>query len=142
MSSMRKLKRRLLRLERYAARTPHRGTKTPAYWRIRHAIDDELFRRVTGAAAATYEGWYEEREDNGCCEAGDDGHPGACWRLCSECGGGRLCPECGGEDDLGCGECEGTGSCPECHGSGELFEDMPYVPTRRIETITPVGGIL
>lgn len=138
MASMRKLRRQLRRHERYAARTPSlRGTKTPAYWRIRQAIDDLLYKR-------TYAGRFGP---NGECYCGGCIGMGPCdddlgFRQCSTCSGAGRCPDCGGEDDLGCGECGGSLSCWDCNGTGAHVDDYFFIPSRRTETVTPVGGIL
>lgn len=75
-------------------------------------------------------------DDDRCCLAGPEDHPGPCVRLCEECYGDGKCPDCHGEDDLGCGLCGGSGSCPAFCDDGELVDD-PYRPIVTVDT----GGL-
>ncbi len=146
MASLRKLNRRLLRWERYAARTGHLSPRArwsdSRRWLVGHcrafdAVEAETERRFWAETPEIWLGGPEgERsliadvleDDYRCCTAGDDGHPGPCVTTCSSCCGDGRCPECGGVDDLGCGECDGSGSCPDCWGQGEHIEDVYIGP--------------
>lgn len=141
MASLRRLRRRLLRWERYMRHYPHQwwiGTP-PGHDRAASAVADENRRRfwaetrpirLTGQAwvDAVRPGWLVEPDDNRCCGAGDNDHPGPCVTTCLSCGGDGRCPDCGGIDDLGCGECGGSLSCPDCGGEGEHVEDVYISP--------------
>lgn len=128
MASMRKLRRRLLRWERYA-------WKTTDGWQVEDGSGHERARirwrnelaRQHPAACSCNVCWsyrYDQRKpepyDSGCCLAGDDGHDGPCVIRCDGCTGNGFCPECGGLDDLGCWHCDGTGSCPCGCDDGEI----------------------
>jgi hypothetical protein len=164
MPSMRRLRRRLLRWRRYAARTCWNPRITRPAWcgpdtaitpghtrawaRWLLADEDRRCRAynpfpdgqcVCGGCVSVGPCEYEPTDDYRCCLAGDDGHPGPCATTCSDCGGAGRCPYCGGVDDLGCGECGGSGSCPGCWGAGEHVEE--YYIGRPIETIS-TGGLL
>lgn len=115
MASLRQLRRRLLRWNRYAAKT------------IR---DRQTFRGQAGHARAFGRfhiergmrrwGVPESPIDQLCCLAGEGGHEGPCVISCDGCNGSGRCPECGGLDDLGCWWCDGTGGCPQHCDDGEI----------------------
>lgn len=147
MASLRKLRRRLLRWDRYAQRYGYPSPKEllslhvepmtvlplGGHCRAWDAVEIERERRwvravywPTDLAAWGIDppGSEDDWDGNRCCNAGDDGHPGPCATTCDSCGGDGRCPGCGGLDDLGCDECGGSLSCPECWGAGEHVEDV------------------
>lgn len=155
VASLRSLRRRLLRWERYADQVggnfsprEFRGRPRSGYWRAFEAVHgvEERFWEQHGtwmggpageaallADCCTCPGCMtggrcieDPPEDNRCCNAGDDGHPGPCATTCDECDGGGRCPNCGGVDDMGCDECGGSGSCGECWGQGEHVDDYAW----------------
>lgn len=151
--SMRKLRRRVLRWDRYDRRCftlaggPDHHALLGGGWRARRAVIDAVARRPeavrwSGGGIGPCDDDLGRPAENQCCKEGDHGHHGVCWWTCSTCSGHRLCPYCGGQDDMGCDECGGSSACPDCHGSGEHVEEVPWIPARRTETITPVGEIL
>lgn len=139
MASMRTLRRRLRRWERYADQVggnfsprEFHGSPRSGYWRAFqavHGVEERIWEQhgtwmggPAGEAALI-------ADVLGCCVAGVDGHDGPCVVRCDGCNGNGRCPFCGGEDDLGCDECDGSGSCSECWGKGEHVEDV-YVGPR------------
>jgi hypothetical protein len=148
MASMRKLRRRLLRWQRYFDQYrhvpfgPNQTDKmgTPAepiswgrfndqrsYWRIRGDLNVEEDRR-------------RPPTDDGCCTF-DAGHDGPCAWFCSWCSGEGSCPGCDGFDDLGCDECGGSLACQYCNGAGEFVEEWP-VPHVVTEHAFEQAGLL
>lgn len=125
MSSLRKLRRRLLRWNRYADAIGPVSVDNklpPGYWRAYLAVERERERRQIRTVH-----WPTTDYDPRCCLAGDDGHDGPCVVRCDGCDGNSRCPECGGVDDLGCWYCEGTGGCPRYCDDGEIVIEE-YVP--------------
>lgn len=125
MTSMRKLRRRLLRWTRY----DHRFTSN-AWFPNSYKMPPGLTRAAKAVAVEEKRRETVDVPDDGCCTL-DPGHDGPCVWFCSWCSGDGRCPDCGGFDDLGCEECGGSLSCPYCDG-GEIVEDVYVGP--RIET--------
>jgi hypothetical protein len=120
MTSMRKLRRRLLRWKRYDARARKlvpelvdRGMR-PGYYRAARAVAEEQNRRLFAD--------YVPRTHDGCCTLHGPGHDGPCVWFCSWCSGDGRCPGCDGWDDMGCDECGGSLACQYCGGKGEAVE--------------------
>ncbi len=166
MTSMRTLNRRLTRWTRYARRTywhprvsqpawlDRNTAMTPGHTRAWDAREAERERRACRAydpypggecycggcaGAGPCDDDLARGNENACCLAGDDGHPGPCQVYCATCDGYGRCPLCGGEDDLGCHECGGTGSCPERCDDGVITEDAFWLgqPVVTVDT----GGL-
>lgn len=124
---MRKLRRRLLRWERYAAKTGHKSPRhrwsDSRLWLHGHiqaldAIDAEQCRRDEKR-------WAGFETDDGCCTLHGPGHDGPCVWYCSWCSGDGRCPGCDGWDDMGCDECGGSLACQYCDGKGEFVDELP-----------------
>jgi hypothetical protein len=122
MASLRKLRRRLLRWQRYSTATgihwifgaSHRK-RAAGHFRAVEAVAKEQYRRELVA----------ERQLEGACCTLKPSHDGPCVWFCSWCSGDGGCPGCGGFDDLGCDECGGSLACQYCNGAGEFVEDVP-----------------
>lgn len=150
MASLRRLRRRLLRWKRYAAKaTTGRGRYGWEYrWPNGHvramlAVNAEEERRFWAETPEVWLGGPEGEQaliaDDRCCLAGNACHDGPCVVRCEGCTGNSRCPECGGVDDLGCWYCEGTGCCPRYCDDGEILIEEhvprpPYVVTEHAFT--------
>lgn len=132
MASMRTLRRRLLRWDRYIKRYPDCGRLPRGFHRAAQALGEKReYRREQRFAD------YEDR----CCTR-DPGHEGPCAWFCSWCSGDGGCPGCDGWDDLGCEECGGGLVCQYCGGAGEFVEDVSVGPRVVTEHAFQEAGLL